>query len=92
MEYNTRKEQIEAEDLRDIVRAQPLTVKAFRARAAEVLRDVALLGAHEERGRTLEIISAARGLSDEVRYLLVTQITAQGVNDVLGYSAMRAAK
>lgn len=83
-EHPTRKAQIEQgflsrlmRDLKDM--GYPINSKA-RTRINEALRSAAMVGACEERSRTLSLMKSAHDLAE-----MPTRITAKSVLDVLGY-------
>ena len=88
MQHGNRKEQIENEFLKRLVRklnqagCPPSTIGVELIRAE--LRSAAMVGACEERGRTLAIIRAnAHGCS--FNQDISSEITSKGVLAVLGY-------
>ena len=77
MEFRTRREQIEKDFLPHCMK------NPTRAVIKEELKGAAMVGACEERDRTLRIIDS---LTDEhLKRLLSDQITAVGVLQVIGY-------
>ena len=90
----TRKQQINTDLLGDIARhfgrsmGVPMP-RRFRACLRAALRDAAMIGAAEERGRTLEILRARLGVAS----LGVAQnICERSVLDVLGYVPAKGRK
>ena len=75
----TRKEQI-AEFLRDLELPREL-----RRKVGLALRDAAMVGAAEERSRTLRILSETLAADGTVRIYLEHAICAHSVLEVLGY-------
>lgn len=78
--YKTRRYQLDA-FLREIVREHPTTL-SLRRKIGKGLRDAAMVGACEERHRTLEILRRNPPLSSPES---IKAITGESVEEILGF-------
>lgn len=69
----------------DQVRSFARLVRAGKESLPSALRSAAMVGACEERDRTLGLIRATKMLDPATKNFLETLITSEGVLDVLGY-------
>lgn len=86
--YDSRREQIEKDFLRDLMRdlrvAGVNVTRQSRERIKDALRDAAMVGACEERHRTLKYLQSKHADPDIGRAIM-----SRGVLSVLGYEEER---